>query len=98
MAAIFSDDDERLAGEQIGQPLRLHRGDVDAAKAQRHVGEHRPIEPLVEARDGLVDGLVRAHDLGGATPRAPDALDEIAIHRRADAEAEDARLSAHVEM
>ena len=94
VAAILSDDDERLAGEEIGQALRLHRRHVDAGEAQRHVGEHGAVEPLVQARHGLGGRLALAHDLGGAAAGARHAFDEVAIHRRADAEAEDARAAA----
>jgi hypothetical protein len=73
----------------------LGRRHVDAGKAQRHVGEHGAIEPLVQARHRFVGGLALAHDLGGAAAGARHAFDEVAIHRRADAEAEHARLPAH---
>src|SRR5262245_26184155 len=83
--------DERLEGREIRQGRGTRFGDGEASPVDGDVGEVRLADAPVEAVDELLRVFVRTEVLGGAAAGVRHLVEEVAVHRLADAEREDAR-------
>ena len=85
-----AEDDHRLAGEEVGDPGREDLRGGDVAPVDRDVREDRAIDLVVEAIDDPLRGLAGADVGDRAAADRGHAVEEVAVDRGADAEAEEA--------
>jgi hypothetical protein len=91
--AVAREHGERLPGEQVRQRRRRRVLHVEALPVDRDVGEVRLVDHVEDVVDHLVAVVALGDDDGRAAAELAHVGDEVAVHRRADPEREQARVA-----